>query len=93
MDQQGAPSADREDQELFCDSNELIQAQKEAIQQEIEKARKIPGCNPETEKSNFRDYDQSQTFFIAIRLNTFLESDHPARVVDLIIERLDLSRL
>ena len=93
MNQQSAPLAGGEDQELFCDSPELIQAQEEASHQEIERIRRIAGCTPEPEMSNFRDYDQSQTYFVPIRLSTFLESDHPARVVDLIIERLDLSRL
>ena len=39
----------------------------------------------------FKDYDQGQGIFRAIQPNELLESDHPARVIDKVVELLDLS--
>jgi len=78
--------------ELFSITPEQLLVQAEAIKKEMQRVQVGEGC-PEHEKHNFRDYDQSQTYFVPIRLSTFLESDHPARVIDRITERLDLSRL
>jgi len=40
---------------------------------------------------NFRAYDQSQGAFRAIMPNDLLEPEHPARIVDRVVELLDLS--
>lgn len=45
------------------------------------------------EKKNFRDYDQWQGIFRTITPNELLEPEHPARVVDAVVERLDLTSL
>ena len=45
------------------------------------------------EKKNFRDYDQRQGIFRTITANELLEPEHPARVVDVVVERLDLASL
>lgn len=47
----------------------------------------------ESRTYNFRDYDQSQIYFVSVRLDTFLESEHPARVIDIMVERMDFSSL
>lgn len=41
----------------------------------------------------FRDYNQSQGVFRSIRPNELLEPDHPARVIDKVVEMLDLSEV
>jgi len=42
---------------------------------------------------NFRPYDQSQGVFRDIRPNELLEPDHPARVIDKVVEILDLNEV
>ena len=44
-------------------------------------------------QKNFRDYDQSQLYWDVIHISKLLEEDHPARIIDTIIEKLDLSCL
>jgi transposase len=39
---------------------------------------------------NFRPYDQSQDFFVNVSKKTFLDAEHPAAVIDAVIESLDL---
>ncbi len=39
---------------------------------------------------NFRAYDQNQDFFVSVYKKTFLDSGHPAAVIDSVIEKLDL---
>ncbi len=41
----------------------------------------------------FREYDQGQGVFRSIRPNELLEPDHPARVIDKVVEMLDLSEV
>jgi transposase len=41
----------------------------------------------------FKDYDQSQAVFRDIHLNELLEEDHPARVIDRVVELLDAEEL
>ena len=41
----------------------------------------------------FRDYDQSQGVFRTIIPNEVLEEEHPARIVDKVVELLDLEKL
>ena len=42
---------------------------------------------------NFREYDQEQGQFIAIDLSRAIEEDHPARIINDIVESLDLSKI
>jgi len=41
----------------------------------------------------FKEYDQSQGIFRAIQPNELLEPDHPARVIDKVVELLDLGEI
>ena len=41
----------------------------------------------------FREYDQGQGVFRSIRPNELLEPDHPARVIDKVVEMLDLGEI
>jgi transposase len=41
----------------------------------------------------FRPYDQQQSFLLPPSLSEFLDEDHPAHVINDIVDRLDLSRL
>ena len=41
----------------------------------------------------FREYDQGQGVFRSIRPNELLEPDHPARVIDKVVEMLDLKEV
>jgi hypothetical protein len=43
--------------------------------------------------ANFRHYDQSQNFFITVSQKAFLDAEHPAAVIDRIVERLDLNEV
>jgi transposase len=43
--------------------------------------------------ATFREYDQGQGVFRDIRLDELLEPEHPARVIDKVVEMLDLSEL
>lgn len=42
---------------------------------------------------NFRDYDQQQTVFRQLVPALLLEDDHPARIVNAVVEMLDLERV
>jgi transposase len=43
--------------------------------------------------ATFREYDQGQGVFRAIRPDELLEPDHPARVIDKVVEMLDLREI
>jgi transposase len=45
------------------------------------------------EQNNFRHYDQRQRFFVDVSKDSFLEEKHPARIIDVVVEKLDLSAL
>lgn len=42
---------------------------------------------------NFRDYDQGQTVYRQLVPSQLLEDDHPARIVNAVVEMLDLERV
>ena len=42
---------------------------------------------------NFRTYDQRQDFFVTVSKGAFLDAEHPAAVIDSVVERLDLTRV
>jgi transposase len=42
---------------------------------------------------NFRDYDQTQTVFRQLVPAQLLEEDHPARVVNAVVEMLNLDSI
>lgn len=69
----------------------------EALEKEMAKASEaaIVDTSPYEEGNergadNFRPYDQSQDFFITVSKKAFLDSEHPAAVIDQVVERLDL---
>jgi len=41
---------------------------------------------------NFKTYNQSQGMFITLIPDELLESDHPARIIDAIVEKLNLEK-
>ena len=84
------PSSKQE--ELIEITEELKAAQERALAEE-RRWRELMETSGEEGKHNFRDYDQSQVHFVPVKLSTFLEADHPARVIDLVVERMDLSCL
>ena len=79
-------------EELIEITEELKTAQEQALAEERQ-WRQMMEASREEEKTNFRDYDQSQVHFVPVKLNTFLEAEHPARIIDLVVERMDLSGL
>ena len=78
--------------ELIEITEALRVAQEEAVRKDRQWRQTISEAG-EPEKYNFRDYDQSQVYFVPVRLNNFLETEHPARVIDIIVEKMDLSSL
>jgi transposase len=63
------------------------------LENEREENRRKPEERAGEESYNFREYDQRQDFFVTVSKRRFLESGHPAAVVDEIVERLDLTKL
>jgi transposase len=43
--------------------------------------------------SKFRDYNQKQGIFRVIRPHELLGEDHPARIVDIVVENMNLEKL
>ena len=41
----------------------------------------------------FKRYDQKQEFLFPLSLDEFIPGDHPARTIDCLVERLDISRI
>ena len=79
--------------ELFEITDEIKEAMKRA---RIENRNRYPhhdGTNQTKERNNFRAYDQTQSFFITVTKDKFLDASHPAAIIDTIIERLDLENL
>jgi len=42
---------------------------------------------------NFRPYDQRQDFFVSVSKKAFLDAEHPAAVIDSVVEKLDLKEV
>ena len=79
-------------EELIEITEELKTAQEQALAEELRWRQMMEASRGEG-KTNFRDYDQSQVYFVPVKLNTFLEADHPARIIDVVVERMDLGGL
>jgi transposase len=77
------------EQELFTLTEEMRIAMLEAGK----KASQIPVEYHVKEEIpyNFRDYDQTQSFFVIVTKQGFIEESHPVVLLDAIIERLDLT--
>ncbi|MCK5027894.1 MAG: IS1182 family transposase, partial [Candidatus Pacebacteria bacterium] len=82
-----------EEQELFKLTEEMQQAMDEARKNILSASASIDYNNIEKYPQNFRDYDQSQMFFITVSKEGFIEDNHPVVIIDNIIERLDLGFL
>ena len=81
------------DRELIEITKEMREAMEKARIENIRRTES--GVEPVigSERNNFRPYDQNQDFFITVSKSTFLEEKHPASIIDLVVERLDLSEL
>ncbi len=79
--------------ELFELTDEIKEAMKKAYTDNKNRYPEINGKSQTEEKNNFREYNQTQSFFIPITKDKFLEAGHPAAIIDTIIERLDLESL
>jgi len=69
----------------------------EALRKEMEASRKAAEVDTskyqlgeEELPHNFRPYDQGQDFFVSVSKKAFLDAEHPAAVIDRVVERLDL---
>ena len=81
------------ERELFEITEQMREAMEQARMDNIRRTE--AGVEPVKygERNNFRAYDQNQDFFVTVSKETFLEEKHPASVVDLVIEKLDLTEL
>jgi transposase len=68
---------------------EMILAKENAEQQYKQKI----GDEKKEDSINFREYNIDQDFFLVIERKKFLDSQHPAAIIDLVVERLDLRRI
>jgi transposase len=76
---------------------EITEEMQEAMQIALESDAKrfAVGDAPAVDdrSNNFRPYDQRQRFFVDVSKDSFLEEKHPARIIDLVVEGLDLHEL
>jgi transposase len=68
---------------------EMIAAKERAAQDN----RLQNGKEKEEMPGNFREYEVEQNFFVVIERKKFLEARHPAAIIDLVVEKLDLRRI
>jgi len=81
------------DRELFEITEEMREAMERVRLENISRTEDIVKPVIDSERNNFRAYDQSQDFFVTVSKKAFLEEKHPASIIDLVVERLDLSEL
>lgn len=81
------------DRELFQITAEMREAMEQAWMENIRRTEAVAEPVIDSERNNFRPYDQSQDFFVTVSKKTFLEEKHPASIIDLVVERLDLTEL
>ena len=79
--------------ELFEITDEMREAMEKARMENIRQSPPVDEPGIDEERNNFRAYDQNQDFFVPVSKKTFLEENHPASIIDLIIERMDLREL
>ena len=80
------------ERELFIITEEIKQAMEIARIKQIEELPKIEEIQT-IERNNFRSYDQDQSFFVVVTKDKFLDAEHPAVIIDAIVERLDLRKI
>ena len=81
------------DRELFQITEEMREAMEQARMENIRRTEAVVEPVIDSERNNFRAYDQNQDFFVTVSKNTFLEERHPASIIDLVVERMDLAEL
>ena len=81
------------DRELFQITEEMRNAMEQARVQDKRGLPAVAQPSVDEERNNYRAYDQNQDFFITVSKNSFLAEKHAARIIDLVVERLDLSGL
>lgn len=81
------------DRELFQITGEMREAMAQARMDNIHRTEALAEPVIDSERNNFRPYDQNQDFFVTVSKKTFLEEKHPASIIDLVVERLDLTEL
>jgi transposase len=59
------------------------------MRQRLQRRRGIK-WNPGSPADNFWPYNQKQDFFISVSKKAFLDTEHPAAVIDGVVEKLDL---
>ena len=79
--------------ELIEISEEMQSAMQAALEADAERFPVDEKPPIDDRRNNFRPYDQRQRFFVDVSKDSFLEEKHPARIIDLVVEGLDLSEL
>ena len=79
--------------ELFEITDGMREAMEQARIENIRRTEAVVEPVKDCERNNFRPYDQNQDFFITVSKNSFLEENHPACIIDFVVERLDLTKL
>lgn len=78
-------------QELLFEITEDMKAAMEKARIEKIKELEARKSTQNRDKNNFRPYDQDQSFFMTVSKEKFFDEKHPVAIIDLIVERLDLS--
>lgn len=78
-------------QELLFEITEDMKVAMEKAQLKKTKELEAQKSTRNTEKNNFRPYDQEQNFFMTVSKEKFFDEEHPVAIIDLIVERLNLS--
>ncbi len=81
------------DRQLIEITEEMRAAMQEAFEADAERFAVEEEPRIDDRNNNFRRYDQRQRFFVDVSKDSFLEERHPARIIDLIVEGMDLSEL
>lgn len=80
--------------ELFEITDEMKRVMEENLTYREMKQKEIPKKSTDSnEKMNFKAYDQSQSFFVTVSKENFLDAGHPAAIIDTVIEQLNLKPL
>ena len=79
--------------ELFTITDDMKEAMEKARSSQIGSFPDVKDTSYFDGNNNFRAYDQNQSFFITVTKDKFLDAGHPAAIIDIIIERLDLEIL
>ena len=79
--------------ELIEITEEMQSAMQMAFEADVRRFALDEAPTIDDRRNNFRPYDQRQRFFVDVSKDSFLEEKHPARIIDLVVEGLDLSEL